>query len=189
MLQPSRFLKEIPDHLHEIQGDLSIKYRHIPREDKHHNSYLLDEKQPSEMCQAGDATKESIEAEEACFGNGFLRRFTVENRSVVSHLFHQWAKKQAFQDPRRLLDKVRFVINERLTVKKTKHKDVLLALKTCLSSEEAFQYAEYVLSWEQIPADTRAHLMREKQEHFQKLRIENSMSSSAPTAKQVLRFF
>lgn len=35
-----------------------------------------------------------------------FNRFKVEDRSVVSHLFHQWAKKQAFQEPKRLLDKV-----------------------------------------------------------------------------------
>lgn len=35
-----------------------------------------------------------------------FHRFSVEERSVVSHLFHQWAKKKAFQDPKRLLDKV-----------------------------------------------------------------------------------
>lgn len=33
-------------------------------------------------------------------------RFGAEVRSVVSHLFHQWAKKSAFQEPKRLLDKV-----------------------------------------------------------------------------------
>lgn len=35
-----------------------------------------------------------------------LNRFDVEVRSVVSHLFHNWAKKQAFQEPKRLIDKV-----------------------------------------------------------------------------------
>lgn len=33
-------------------------------------------------------------------------RFSVDERSIVSHLFNEWAKKQAFQDPKRLLDKV-----------------------------------------------------------------------------------
>lgn len=35
-----------------------------------------------------------------------LIRFKLEERTIVSHLFHQWAKKQAFQHPKRLLDKV-----------------------------------------------------------------------------------
>ncbi|KAK4777263.1 hypothetical protein SAY87_017450 [Trapa incisa] len=63
--------------------------------------------------------------------------------------------------------------------------DVLCALKSCLTSAEAFQYAEHILRWEQLPADQRAHLTREKQEHFQKLRVEKSMGSSAPTSKQI----
>ena len=33
-------------------------------------------------------------------------RFDVDNRAIISHLFHQWAKKKAFQDPKRLIDKV-----------------------------------------------------------------------------------
>uniref|UniRef100_A0A453BHE3 Uncharacterized protein n=1 Tax=Aegilops tauschii subsp. strangulata TaxID=200361 RepID=A0A453BHE3_AEGTS len=51
--------------------------------------------------------------------------------------------------------------------------------------DEALGYAEYVIKWEQIPIDKRSHLMRERQEHFQKQRIENSMGSSEPTPKQV----
>lgn len=38
----------------------------------------------------------------------WLFRFSTEDRAVVSHLFHQWAKKRAFQDPKRLLNKVKF---------------------------------------------------------------------------------
>ncbi|KAK3183345.1 hypothetical protein Dsin_030631 [Dipteronia sinensis] len=121
---------------------------------------------------------------EASDGNSFLRRFSVDDRSIVSHLFHQWAKKKAFQDPKRLLNKVGFVIDERLRVK-NKHKNILRALKSCLGCCEAHHYAEYVLRWEQIPADKRAHLMREKQEHFLKLRIENSMGSAVATPKQI----
>uniref|UniRef100_A0A2C9UKE4 UvrD-like helicase C-terminal domain-containing protein n=1 Tax=Manihot esculenta TaxID=3983 RepID=A0A2C9UKE4_MANES len=192
MLQPSRFLKEIPDHLREIQAevclrDLQTKPQDIPKHPVNITTNLPGEKNPSEVdmepndslnIQINNASKEITEPVDACNGNIFLKRFSVEDRSVVSHLFHKWAKKQAFQNPKRLIDKVGFVIDERLRIKKSKHKDVLHALKPCLSSEEAFQYAEYVLRWEQIPADERAHLMREKQEYFQKLRIENSMSTS-----------
>ncbi|KAJ0111618.1 hypothetical protein Patl1_01396 [Pistacia atlantica] len=171
LLQPSRFLNEIPCHLLEVQAELGIK-----------NQFTRHGENPKET--APGAT-ESLDAFEAYDGNSFLRRFSVEERSIVSHLFHKWAKKQAFQDPKRLVNKVQFVVDERLSVKKNKYKDVLRALKLCLSCEEAFHYAEYVLRWEQIPSDKRAHMMREKQEHFQKLRVENSMSSSVPTPKQM----
>ncbi|GKV17488.1 hypothetical protein SLEP1_g27992 [Rubroshorea leprosula] len=200
MLQPSRFLREIPKHLLEIQADLSmedIKTRHqdIQKENAQYTIDLPQEKQSSEApemqndlmeVQIYAAPKEFTESVEAIDGNSFLRRFNVEDRSIVSHLFHQWAKKPAFKAPGRLLDKVRFVIEERQRAKNYKHKDVLRALKSCLSCDEALHYAEYVVRWEQIPADKRAHLMREKQEHFQKLRMETAMGSSAPTSKQYL---
>ncbi|TYG55632.1 hypothetical protein ES288_D09G289500v1 [Gossypium darwinii] len=157
MLQPSRFLKEIPDHLREIQAevtrnDLKTTHQVIAKGTERFSMDLPSKKQSIEAdmvqnnfpdAQDG-ASKETIESVEACNGSNFLKRFGVEERSIISHLFHQWAKKQAFQEPRRLLDKVRFVIDERLRVKNYKHKEVLRELKPCLSSEEAFQYAEYV---------------------------------------------
>ncbi|CAI0449701.1 unnamed protein product, partial [Linum tenue] len=187
MLQPSRFLREIPNHLREIQADVCLQDLEpkCPRIPKVSGNSDMKSDKPCDKIQTDSALEETMEAIEAYNSNGFIKRFAVEDRSVVSHIFHQWAKKQAFQTPKRLLDKVGFVIDERLRVKKTKHKDVLQGLKSCLSSDEAFQYAEYVLRWEKIPADKRAHIMREKQEHFQKLRIEKSMSTSAPTPKQV----
>ena len=42
-----------------------------------------------------------------------------------------------------------------------------------------------ILQWLEIPADKRAYITREKQEHFQKLRIETAMDTSEPTSKQV----
>ncbi|XP_024029713.1 ATP-dependent DNA helicase SRS2-like protein At4g25120 [Morus notabilis] len=198
ILRPSRFLKEIPEHLCEVQGELSIELQ-----EKDHDCVKGASKirvdQPSRM-QSSEADRipdgfvqnkvndgqiEDVESMEESNGNSFLKRFNVEERSIVSHVFHKWAKKQAFQDPKRLLDKVGFVIDERLRVKNNKQKDVLRTLKLRLKCEDAFQFAEYVLRWEKIPAEKRAHLMREKQEHFQKLRIENSMGLSAPTAKQI----
>nr|GLL28077.1 ATP-dependent DNA helicase SRS2-like protein At4g25120 [Ipomoea trifida] len=194
VLQPSRFLKEIPRHLLEVQEEENL------RGSKTTNQQQMEEKpqigSPKKMLSSDDnprlydssndpvdeAPKDSIET---CNSNNFLRRFSTEDRAVVSHLFHKWAKKPAFQDPKRLLSKVGFVIDERLRGKKISHKDVLCALKSDLGCEEAFHYAEYVLKWEQIPADKRAYLMREKQEHFQKLRVENAMSSSEPTPKQI----
>ncbi|KAL5195647.1 Structural maintenance of chromosomes protein 5 [Glycine soja] len=201
MLQPSRFLKEIPRHLTEVQGEISfqellIKQEALQKETAHCTTDLLIKEKQSEADvipmpheildnHSSETSNELAQFAEANNRNDFLRRFSVENRSIVSHLFHQWAKKKAFQDPKRLLDKVSFVIDERLRQKRNKNKDLLNTLKSCLSCDEAFQYAQYVLRWEQIPADKRAHLMREKQEHFLKLKIENAMGSATPTDKQI----
>ncbi|MFS7949750.1 putative DNA helicase [Helianthus anomalus] len=46
------------------------------------------------------------------------------------------------------------------------HQDVLRSLKSCLKTNEAFQYAENVLQWLQIPAEKRAYITREKQVCF-----------------------
>ncbi|XP_061337521.1 ATP-dependent DNA helicase SRS2-like protein At4g25120 [Gastrolobium bilobum] len=192
MLQPSRFLKEIPHHLVEVQ----IKQEAVQKKTAQFTTNLLIKEKQSEddvvpmpngllNNHSSEASNELAEFAEASNGSNFLSRFSVEERSVVSHLFHQWAKKKAFQDPKRLLDKVGFVIDERLRQKKNKNKDLLNTLKSCLSCDEAFQHAQYVLRWEQIPADKRAHLMREKQEHFLKLRMENAMGSATPTVKQI----
>ncbi|GAU18208.1 hypothetical protein TSUD_26730 [Trifolium subterraneum] len=201
MLQPSRFLKEIPHHLLEFQGDINMQELQIKQEAHHKEATncttdLLIKKQqseadlvpvPNELLNShfSEASDELAKFAEANNGNDFIRRFNVEDRSVVSHIFHKWAKKKAFQDPKRLLDKVGFVIDERLRQKKNKHKDLLNSLKSCLTCDEAMPYAQYVLRWEQIPADKRAHLMREKQEHFMKLKIENAMGSATPTDKQI----
>ncbi|XP_039116072.1 ATP-dependent DNA helicase SRS2-like protein At4g25120 isoform X1 [Dioscorea cayenensis subsp. rotundata] len=191
LLQPSRFLKEIPQHLLEIQAEATVKeigkspdlanfgspQREPPIEVDHERT--LNVRQVKSIPSVLD------EPTEICRGNNFLQRFKLEERTIVSHLFHQWAKKQAFQHPKRLLDKVCFVIDERLTSKMNKHKDTLRSLKSCLNDDEAFQYAQYVLRWEKIPIDQRTHLMREKQEHFQKQRIETSMGSLEATPKQI----
>lgn len=198
MLQPSRFLKEIPNHLREERADietqdLQSKHDDISKGTTELSADLRPNIQPAKDVVQNDyhpnkldeAAAELTEFVEANYGNGFLKRFCVDERSIISHLFNEWAKKQAFQHPKRLLDKVGFVIDERLRVKNYKHKDVLRLLKSYMKGDDAFQYAEYVLRWQKIPADQRAHMMREKQEHFQKLRIENSMGSSAPTPKQI----
>ncbi|CAH9139656.1 unnamed protein product [Cuscuta epithymum] len=194
VLQPSRFLREIPQHLLEFQEDQSLRGSETAKQlhmeempqiaspqkiQSFENSLGLNDSSKN----VGD--KAPTESIEVCTSNNFLRRFSKEDRAVVSHLFHQWAKKPAFKDPKRLLNKVGFVIDERLSAKKISHKGVLCALKSCLGSDEALHYAEYVLNWLQIPADERAYLMREKQEHFQKVGVENAMSSSEPTPKQI----
>ncbi|KAG2645498.1 hypothetical protein PVAP13_2KG427300 [Panicum virgatum] len=183
LLQPSRFLREIPVHLLEVQGE---SLRKIPEQPSVDVSF----DDPEGDTSIGNPIKEQNETSpcpelaQAC-ANDFLRRFDIDNRSVVSHIFHHWGKKQAFQNPKRLLDKISFVIDERLRGKGYKRKDVLRKLKSFLSCDEAFGYAQYVIKWEQIPIEKRSHLTRERQEHFQKQRIENSMGSSEPTAKQI----
>ncbi|GAB4857999.1 hypothetical protein Ancab_015903 [Ancistrocladus abbreviatus] len=195
MLQPSRFLKEIPLHLQEVQEESWSNYENtISRGDEKGGEQItvhsLKEMQhPDEgkmVCghQMDELSKMPTDAG-VNNGNSFLRRFGTDDRGFVSHIFHQWARKPAFRDPKRLLDKVGYAIDERLRIKKNKQKDLLRALKSCLRYDDALQFAEYVLRWEQIPPDKRAHLMREKQEHFQKLRMESAMNSSAPTSKQI----
>ncbi|KAG2637120.1 hypothetical protein PVAP13_2NG501100 [Panicum virgatum] len=182
LLQPSRFLREIPVHL--LEGEESL--RKIPEQPSVDVSFDGPEGDTSigKPITEQNETTPCLELAQAC-ANDFLRRFDIDDRSVVSHIFHHWGKKQAFQNPKRLLDKINFVIDERLQGKGYKRKDVLRKLKSFLSCDEAFGYAQYVIKWEQIPIEKRSHLTRERQEHFQKQRIENSMGSSEPTAKQI----
>uniref|UniRef100_A0A1S4CJB2 DNA 3'-5' helicase n=2 Tax=Nicotiana TaxID=4085 RepID=A0A1S4CJB2_TOBAC len=191
VLQPSRFLREIPRHLQETQEELTNHLKlqeETPQSGSAEKVESLDHKITLDdplIDPVDGMSKESIDTMELYNSKSFLKRFNAEDRAVVSHLFHQWAKKPAFQEPQRLLKKVGFVIDERLRVKKSTHKDVLRALKSSLTCEEALHYAESVLNWEKIPAEKRAYLMREKQEYFQKLRIESAMGSSEPTPKQL----
>lgn len=199
VLQPSRFLREIPYHLQEINDDFNLQglkenCLQPPTENPDiatglpaRTGLTTGKEMVNNLVSHidGQICKELTEPVEACNSNEFLRRFRMEDRAVVSHLFHQWAKMPAFQDPKRLLDKVGFVIDERLRAKKRNNKDVLRSLKSSLRSDEAFHYATSVLKWEQIPAEKRVHLLREKQEHFQKQRIESAMGSSTPTSKQM----
>ncbi|KAL0359072.1 UNVERIFIED_CONTAM: ATP-dependent DNA helicase SRS2-like protein [Sesamum angustifolium] len=196
VLQPSRFLKEIPNHLLEAWDELisacsETTYPQTEQETPRVSVSLRTgspEKNTMQHVSVDNLFNESsteLSEPENCNSNNFLKRFSAEDRAVISLLFHQWAKKPAFHDPKRLLNKVAFVIDERLRAKKSTHKDALRELKSCLTSDEAYHFAVSVLKWEQIPAEKRAYLMREKQEHFQKLRIESAMNSSEPTSKQV----
>ncbi|KAL6862165.1 hypothetical protein ACP4OV_016814 [Aristida adscensionis] len=202
LLQPSRFLREIPAHLLEVQfpavGEGTLrKVAEPPSGDTHFDESEGDISIEKPIAVQNE-TSPYPELAQGCLANDFLKRFEIDDRSVVSHIFHHWARKQAFQNPKRLLDKVlnssvymdyvlnaRFVIDERCRSKGYKRKDVLCKLKSLLSCDDAFGYAQYVIKWEQIPIDQRSHLMRERQEHFQKQRIENSMGSSEATAKQI----
>ncbi|CAD6223739.1 unnamed protein product [Miscanthus lutarioriparius] len=184
LLQPSRFLREIPVHLLEVQGEETLRKMperssgDIPFDDSEGNISI------GKPIMGQNEASPYPELAQGCLANDFLRKFDIDDRSVVSHIFHHWGKKQAFQNPKRLLEKISFVIDERLRGKGYKRKDVLRKLKSFLSGDEALGYAQYVIKWEQIPIEKRSHLMRERQEHFQKQRIENSMGSSEPTAKQ-----
>ncbi|GJN07372.1 hypothetical protein PR202_ga25197 [Eleusine coracana subsp. coracana] len=126
LLQPSRFLREIPVHLLEVQGEESLGK--IPHELSGDIAFDAPE---------GDTSFEKPNAEQTealpypelphgCLANDFLKRFDIDDRSVVSHIFHHWAKKVAFQNPKRLLDK-----------------DVLRNLKSFLNGDEAVGYAQY----------------------------------------------
>lgn len=198
-LQPSRFLKEIPNHLVEVSDDITKvqsdgvfldspnKISSIyPDRSRSKSLIMVTEKDSSSKdCEVLPDHSNSDEFSEPFTGNSFLKRFSVENRSIVSLVFNQWAKTPAFQNPKRLLDKVGFVIDERLRNKGNKNKDLLRELKSSLGCEEAFQYAEHILRWQKLPAETRALLTRAKQEHFQKQNIEKAQGSSEATAKQI----
>ncbi|KAK4436405.1 ATP-dependent DNA helicase SRS2-like protein [Sesamum alatum] len=196
VLQPSRFLREIPNHLLETQEELisaSSETTHPQTEQETPRISVSlrtgsPEKNTMQHVSVDNLLNEAsteLSEPENCNSNNFLKRFSAEDRAIISLLFHQWAKKPAFHDPKRLLSKVAFVIDERLRAKKSTHKDALRELKSCLTSDEAYHFAVSVLKWEQIPAEKRTHLMREKQEHFQKLRIESAMNTSEPTSKQI----
>lgn len=147
MLQPSRFLREIPGHLLEMQADLmtdsvQTKNQCITAEVAQSTASPRENLVNVQTTECPNVSTLPIEPHH---DNSFLKRFAVEERAVISHLFHQWAKKKAFQDPKRLLDKVGFIIDERLRVN-NKQKEVLNALKSCLRCDEAFNYAEHDLT-------------------------------------------
>ncbi|XP_021759237.1 ATP-dependent DNA helicase SRS2-like protein At4g25120 [Chenopodium quinoa] len=164
VLHPSRFFQEIPTHLLEVQADFNLSVNKelsvkIESEAMEPCEAVIGNDSPSCKIDKASENLRNIEASEdlinieALSGNSFLKKFNVEDRALVSRIFHQWAKKKAFQDPKRLLDKVNFVINERLNIKKGNNKDILVALKSFLKYEEAFQFADYVIKWEQIPSE------------------------------------
>ncbi|KMZ66201.1 hypothetical protein ZOSMA_2G02110 [Zostera marina] len=198
-LQPSRFLKEIPNHLVEGSGDITkVQPNGVFLDSLNKISSSYPDKSRSNSLFMGTDKDGSLKDREVLpghsnsndfsepfAGNSFLKRFNVENRSTVSLIFNQWAKKPVFQNPKRLLDKVGFVIDERLRNKGKKNKDLLRELKSSLGCEEAFQYAEHILRWQQVPAETRALLIRAKQEHFQKQGFEKAQGCSEATTKQI----
>ncbi|OAE25237.1 hypothetical protein AXG93_1420s1000 [Marchantia polymorpha subsp. ruderalis] len=132
-----------------------------------------------------DGSASNAPAVQSCLRtNAFLKGFSIEARSVVAGLFHTWAKKPSFQDPKRLLSKVGFVIDERLRSKGTRNKEVLINLKLALRDETALSYAQNVLAWEKLPAEERAVLQAERQEHFQIQNSERAQAAACATPKQ-----
>ncbi|XP_057852723.2 ATP-dependent DNA helicase SRS2-like protein At4g25120 isoform X2 [Cryptomeria japonica] len=212
LLQPSRFLKELPLHLVDIEAesansrtisescqlagksndDESLNRQEFKarKDDLASNRAVKIENNIYNQCLSSNIDEEKdskliLLNEEFNAGNGFLKGFNFEARSTVAALFHTWAKKRAFHDPKRLLDKVGFVIDERIRSKTSKNKDVLRALKCCLKDNEAFSYAEHVLRWEKMHPDEKYLLQAERQEHFQKQGCERIMDSTAATPKQI----
>ncbi|KAL3680202.1 hypothetical protein R1sor_023158 [Riccia sorocarpa] len=135
-----------------------------------------------------ERTNDAEAVQSSLRSNAFLKGFSIEARSVVAALFHTWAKKPSFQDPKRLLSKVGFVIDERLRSKGTKNKEVLINLKLALREEVALSYAQNVLAWEKLPPEERAVLQAERQEHFQMQNCERSLAAASATPKQVTYF-
>ncbi|CAM6107427.1 unnamed protein product [Calypogeia fissa] len=208
VLQPSRFLNELPRHLLDFQDETvqQVKTERSPvlGEQKLENiqqkldavadapanesvtkiGFQVGELKPGESENVITEGRLHIAAQ-GSMGAAFLKGFNIESRSVVALLFHTWAKKPCFQDPSRLVSKVGFVIDERLRTKGTKNKDVLISLKCVLKEEAALAYARHVLAWEKLPAEERAALQAERQEHFQQQNSERSQASAPVTPKQL----
>ncbi|KAG0585848.1 hypothetical protein KC19_2G043800 [Ceratodon purpureus] len=234
VLQPSRFLKELPRHLLHFQGDTEQKnptsatlesgsfsgdhlnprpvvlaasanasnlshhtlVESLVEQDDDcpidlngtHDSFAYEEGACKKTSAKGNEDTETVPFADTDCGvtaSTFLKGFNMEARSTVAALFNTWARKPAFQDPKRLLSKVGFVVDERLRSKATKNKGVLIALKCCLRDEAALAFATNAIKWARLPAEERALLQAERQEHFQQQGSERSMSTSAATSKQV----
>lgn len=192
LLRPTRFLGELPHHLLDYQvdginsvgGTLGSTTCPIKSKQQEHgdDSSITSNSSKENKVVSGISYVENVEL---AASTEFLRGFNVEARSTIASLFHSWAKKPAFQDPKRLLDKVCFVLDERLRSKGARNKDTLWALKSSLTDKEALLYAQHVVKWVQIPHEERMLLQSERQEYFQQKSSEHSMASAAATSKQV----
>ncbi|KAL2924562.1 hypothetical protein RDABS01_023576 [Bienertia sinuspersici] len=109
VLHPSRFLKEVPAHLLEFQADMFPIENKVPSvkvesEDLDLGGAVMGNDSLTKI----DEASEEFRNIEASSGNGFLKKFDVEDRGMVSRLFHQWAKKKPFKIPRGYL--TRFIL-------------------------------------------------------------------------------
>ncbi|XP_024520223.1 ATP-dependent DNA helicase SRS2-like protein At4g25120 isoform X1 [Selaginella moellendorffii] len=171
ILQPSRFLSELPRQHLQFEGlsDCPGKFKVL--------------QPPGLVCNS--SSKDVLDENALTDSSAFLRSFNIEARSTIASIFHQWAKKSAFQDPKRLLMKVGLAIDERLRSKTAKNKDTLHALKRSLTDDAAFAYADQIVKWEKLPAHERSVHMAERQEYFQQKCSERTMGSVPATAKQI----
>ncbi|CAK9219309.1 unnamed protein product [Sphagnum troendelagicum] len=210
VLQPSRFIKEIPHHLLNFQygtshGDpfpkqvnINTSKEILVSSSSNYQQGLKTDCDLQLLCEDGEndspdggnelfpgRTDSPTAHEDAAVGHTFLKGFNIEARSTIAALFHSWARKPAFQDPKRLLSKVGFAIDERLRSKNIKNKDMLIALKCSLKDDAALAYAHNAIKWGQLPPEERALLQAERQEHFQQQGSERSMGCATATPKQI----
>ncbi|KAK6117845.1 hypothetical protein DH2020_048408 [Rehmannia glutinosa] len=110
VLQPSRFLREIPHHLLETQEELiSVSSeKTCPQTVK--EAPLVSVTLRTESPENNTMQQVAVDnlSNEASKEPSELENYSSKDRAVVSHLFHQWAKKPAFHDPKRLLNKEHF---------------------------------------------------------------------------------
>ncbi|KAI5076072.1 hypothetical protein GOP47_0008137 [Adiantum capillus-veneris] len=205
LLWPTRFLNELPRHLLDYQvingmncGTVSSSINeNICQPALHEGNALMEvehdkihaDENIARGQEDGGLMKQSSGSKsvglEPITSTEFLKGFNVDARSMIALIFHNWAKKPAFQDPKRLLNKVRFVLDERMRSKTCKNKDTLRALKCSLDSDDAVLYAQHVLKWIQIPQEERIVMQSEKQEFFQQRCAERAMGVAAATSKQI----
>ncbi|CAI5459501.1 unnamed protein product [Closterium sp. Yama58-4] len=114
--------------------------------------------------------------------------FPTEHRASIAAIFHSWARRPAFQQPSRLLAKVRAVVDSRQSsgaARSAGGKEALRLLRPLLSSTQAASFAAHVIAWEQLPFEQRALHRVERQEMFQQQYSEKAMNRSAATPKQL----
>ncbi|CAI7889323.1 unnamed protein product, partial [Closterium sp. NIES-53] len=85
--------------------------------------------------------------------------FPTDHRASIAAIFHSWARRPAFQQPSRLLAKVRAVVDSRQSsgaARSASGKEALRLLRPLLSSTQAASFAAHVIAWAQLPFEQRA---------------------------------
>ncbi|CAI6006793.1 unnamed protein product [Closterium sp. NIES-65] len=86
----------------------------------------------------------------------FLKSFPTDHRAIIAAIFHSWARRPAFQQPSRLLAKVRAVVDSRQssgTARSAGGKEALRLLRPLLSSTQAASFAAHVRVFKDSPFD------------------------------------